>query len=76
MKSGRETADVDGLAKLDFAVMSLAEYGSIEKVSLEGCESLRRNGEVALLVIVQAGNMSSESDNAFADLPDNNSDRY
>ena len=76
MKSGGQCTDVDGLAELNLTVVSLAEDGGIEKVALQRREPLRRNGEVALFVVVEAGNMSSKSNDAFADFPDNNGDRH
>lgn len=55
--------------------MALAEDGSVKKVALQGRKLLVGDSEVALLVVVQARNMSSKSDNSLADLPDDNSGR-
>lgn len=55
--------------------MAFAEDGSVKKVALQGRKLLVGDSEVALLVVVQARNMSSKSDNSLADLPDDNSSR-
>lgn len=63
-------AEVDGGAHLDLAVVALPEHGGVERVALDEGQAAVGDGEVPLLLVVEAHDMADLLDELVVEAPD------
>lgn len=70
LESRGKSADVDSLAQLNLAVVSLAEDGGVQDMAFEGGQVWIGNGPVSLAVVVERRDFSSQLVDLVGEFPD------